>query len=113
MRKRLIAVAVALSVLISTIFFFYIRADLWFYIEDALTPPEALAFERVELDETRAWTLEDLASTKDTTVSVSLTPPSRKARTMRASFLWQTYQFSARNCASLHLSNIKTVKNRP
>jgi hypothetical protein len=48
-------VAVALSVLISTIFFFYIRADLWFYVEDVLTPPETLELEQLELDETRVW----------------------------------------------------------
>lgn len=68
-RRRLIAFAVALSLLISTIFFFYIRADLWFYIEESLRIPSALDLEEITLSEGEEWGIAELCDREDVCTS--------------------------------------------
>ena len=71
-RKRIIALAVALSVLIGTVFFFYIRADVWFHIEESFRLPSELALERAVLADTEEWKLNELSKHGDVTVSDTL-----------------------------------------
>lgn len=72
-RKRIVALAVALCILIGTVFFFYIRADVWFYIEDALRFPAPLALSEVsDPEDAKLWHLETLMRHEDVTVSNSL-----------------------------------------
>lgn len=69
-RKRIVALAIVLCILIGTVFFFYVRADVWFYIEDTLRVPSPLALTEADpFEETETWTLEQLMSHETVTVS--------------------------------------------
>ncbi len=72
-RRKIIALAIALSLFISSIFFFYIRADVWFYIEESLRIPSRLDLKVTEaIGETRLWTIDELREWEDVTYSTVL-----------------------------------------
>lgn len=71
-RKGVVALASALSVLIAAIFFFYIRADVWFSVEEALRPATPLRLEEVSLEKTQRLSMDELAARKDVRVSATM-----------------------------------------